>query len=168
MVLGRWPKIDDPPPVCHFGASGLGETMLRIATISLLLMSTGSVIAAPREDILRDAAFTVAAFECDALADNGKGMRTDLFMKGYESGKAFFQAIYARQLATEDYSFIPDEVRRVIIPGPTVDFKLGVLYARSQQRILTVLAAKTPSQSSESDRWIAAREEYGSRNCSFL
>lgn len=161
--------------------------MQRIATTAvhvlfgvLLSVTTTTGEARQAKATVSDGLLAWSAFECSTYADIAGERPKEherLFLLGYESGKRFLEAVLRSE--------IPEKEVRSTVPmgllgnaqGPTVDFRLGRIYAVSTQEAydkvvkhddvgLDLPVAKW-RMDKELQKSIAANE-YRKQNCALL
>ncbi|WP_457813502.1 hypothetical protein [Sinorhizobium meliloti] len=141
---------------------------MRLATaFTFLLLSTSLAHPQSSDEIVKDAKYSVAAFECSVLAGETLQL-SNLLEKALDRGKIVIDAMIAGKLPVEHYDRLPKEVRETIFIRGT-EFRLGMMYAMARMNIDRVLEESAPTNAATPlDHKIKAAEEFRKRNCDFL
>jgi hypothetical protein len=113
-----------------------------------------------------------AAFECAAFAEISGDVRAQvrLYRQGLEAGKAFFQALSAEEITSEELTaYVPANVR-FMLASPSADFFAGRVFEAALRSAVQSTAASDQTdhltaQSTTSTHRRRAQELYEQHDC---
>lgn len=152
------------------------------AIVAVLVAATFTIPQArqPPKASAADGDLAWAAFVCSAYSDMAGQPAKEtarLFSLGYDSGKRFFEATLRKQISEDE---VRNSVPLILLwnaQGPTVDFRLGRIYAVSLNEAFIKVVKKDKNgldlpvgewRMDKELRKSIAESEYRNQNCALL
>ncbi|MES0871263.1 hypothetical protein [Pseudovibrio sp. SCP19] len=148
------------------------KRFLKISILGFMILYTSTFARA--EDYVRTARIGYALWECAALGSITKEdskQREVFFEKGHQELTKLFSGLLEGKVAEEDWDQMPIGLRLGLSGGPSLEFRLGVLWAGIIENMYESTLPKQESLSWDDKKMLqksAARKKFKTKNCELL
>ncbi|MGG9998652.1 hypothetical protein ACQU0X_01005 [Pseudovibrio ascidiaceicola] len=148
------------------------KRFLKISILGFMILHTSTFARA--EDYVRTARIGYALWECAALGSITKEdnkQREVFFEKGHQELTKLFSGLLEGKVAEEDWDQMPIGLRLGLSGGPSLEFRLGVLWAGITENMYESTLPKQESLSWDDKKMLqksAAQKKLQTKNCELL
>ncbi|WP_108819352.1 hypothetical protein [Pseudovibrio sp. Alg231-02] len=148
------------------------KQFLRISILGFMILCTSTFVLA--KDYVRTARVGYALWECAALGSITKEdskQREVFFEKGHQELTKLFSGLLEGKVAEEDWNQMPIGLTLGLSGGPSLEFRLGVLWAGIIENVYESTLPEQKSLSWDDKKMLqknAAQKKIQMKNCGLL